>query len=142
MTTEVLAEKLTAKKELKFAKPKSFGPSFPGNFPAEMRRQMWPLCCGMSILSGFKSVKTLTNEELVAQIEYTCTIPRPDFQIFTYEEMRPHMTFLTLNESQMQSAKIMESIKACGFVKIGEGKPRGGPQGLFLRDTSKTWKAV
>ena len=101
---------------------------------------MWPLCCGMSILSGFKSIATLTDEELVKQIEYTCTIPRPDLQIFAHEHMKPKMTWLTLNYDQMGSKKIMKAIKACGFVLVGTGKPRGMEQGLYLRDTSKTWK--
>jgi hypothetical protein len=120
--------------------PDSYGPSFKGNFPEEMRRQMWPLCCGFSILSGFKSVNNLTNQELVDQIEYICTKPRPDFQIYAKENMRPAMTFLTLNGDQMQSKKIMNAIEKCGFKLIGTGRPRGGSQGLFLRDTSGTWK--
>jgi len=120
--------------------PAQFGPSFKGDFPPEMRRQMWPLCCGMSILSGFKSVNNLTDEELVEQIEGICTTSRPDFQIFAAENMRPAMTWLTLNASQMASQKIMKAIKKCGFVLVGSGRPRGSEQGLFLRDTSKTWK--
>jgi len=124
------------KKEL----PTVFGPTFEGHFPPEMRRQMWPLCCGMSIISGFKSVNTLSDDELVKQIEHICTVPRPDFQIFQHEQMKPAMTWLTLNSGQMTSKKIMDAIKKCGFVKIGEARPRGSPQGLFLRDKSKTWK--
>ena len=120
-------------------RPTSFGPTFPGDYPAEMRRQMWPLCCGASIISGFKTVNQLTDEELVEQIEYICTTPRPDFQIFAGEHMKPSLTFLTLNSSQMASPKIMAAIEKCGFIKIGEGKPRGSPQGFFLRDTGGTF---
>jgi hypothetical protein len=119
--------------------PTTFGPSFPGDFPPEMRRQMWPLCCGASILSGLKSVNVLTDEELVEQLTHTVTVPRPDFQIFAGEHMKPHLTFLTLNSTQMGSKKIMDAIAKVGFVKIGEGKPRGSPQGFFLRDTGGTF---
>lgn len=121
---------------------KEFGPTFKGSFPPEMRRQLWPLCCGASIISGFKSVNTLTDAELVEQIEYTCTEPRPDFQVFGGEMMKPAMTFLTLNSGQMGSKKILDAIKKCGFVQIGEAKPRGSTQGFFLRDTSKSWKSA
>lgn len=120
-------------------RPKTFGPSLPGNFPEEMRRNMWPLCCGFSILSGFKNVANLTEDELVDQIEFCCTTPRPDFQIFASEEMRPKMTFLTLNSTQMGSMKVMKAIERCGFKKVGSGRPRFHEQGLFLRDTSGTW---
>lgn len=122
------------------ARPTEFGPSLKGHFPPEMRRQMWPLCCGMSILSGFKSVAVLTDQELVDQIEYTCTVPRPDFQIFAPEQMKPAMTWLTLNSSQMSSKKIMTAIEKCGFRLVGVGSPRGLEQGLYLRDTSHTFK--
>ncbi len=129
-------------KEKAKVRPEVFGPSFPGHFPAEMRVQLWPLCCGASIISGFKSVNELTDEELLADIIYTCTKPRPDFQVFGHEDMHPKMTFLTLNSAQMQSKKIMKAIEKAGFFKIGKGVPRGMPQGFFLRDTSKTWKSA
>jgi hypothetical protein len=119
-----------------------FGPTFEGDYPAEMRRQLWPLCCGASIISGFKSVNTLTDEELVQQINHTIDGARPDFQVYARESMMPALTFLTLNDSQMGSKKIMTAIEKCGFVKIGEGRPRGSKQGFFLRDTSKSWKAA
>lgn len=128
---------MTAVKE---ARPVEFGPSFKGHFPDEMRRQMWPLCCGMSILSGFKHVVNLTDNELVDAIEYTCTIPKPDFQIFKDEKMKPAMTWLTLNENQMNSKKIMAAVEKCGFKLVGTGRPRGSKQSLFLRDTSATWE--
>lgn len=111
------------------------------HFPAEMRRQLWPLCCGASIISGFKNTQTLTDEELVTQIEATCdTIP--DFQVYAGETIKPQFTFLTLNSGQMGSKKIMAAIEKTGFKKIGEGSPRGSAQGFFLRDTSGTWKAA
>lgn len=121
--------------------PAAFGPSFKGNYPEEMRRQLWPLCCGASILSGFKNVAQLDEDELVKDIQTLLAAdgPVPDAQVYAHETMRPKFTFLTLNSGQMQSAKIMSAIEKAGFVKIGEGKPRGNPQGFFLHDSSKTW---
>jgi len=125
------------------ALPTKFGPTFKGqDFPPEMRRQLWPLCCGASILSGFKNVAMLTDEELVSQITHTIDKAIPDFQVFSHETMTPKVTFLTLNYDQMNSKKIMGAIAKCGFVKIGEAKPRGNPQGFFIRDASKTWQAA
>lgn len=125
--------------------PGQFGPSFPGHYPEEMRRQLWPLCCGASILSGFKRVNVLTDEELLADIEALLaseTCPVPDFQVYGYETMRPALTFLTLNYDQMRSKKIVKAIHAAGFVKIGEASPRGNPQGFFVHDASDTWQAA
>lgn len=126
---------MTTKKAL----PAKFGPTFTGDYPEEMRRQLWPLCCGASILSGFKNVATLTEDELDAQIKNATDTATPDFQVYHHEQMRPKFTFLTLNSGQMQSPKIMRAIERAGFFKIGEGKPRGSTQGFFLRDTSATW---
>jgi hypothetical protein len=120
---------------------KVFGPTFPNNYPSEMRRQMWPLCCGASIVSGFKNTAKFSLEELVEEIEYVCKVPIPDFQIFAHEDFKPHMTFLTLNSEQMASQKLMQAIEKAKFVKIGEASPRYSSQGFFLRDTSNTWKA-
>jgi hypothetical protein len=140
MTAEVMKKPQTEESEAKPKyRPAEFGPTFKGNFPPEMRRQMWPLCCGMSILSGFKSVNEISEDELIEQIEYVCTKPRPDFQIFVHEQMKPAMTWLTLNADQMKSQKIMKCIDKCGFKMVGYAKPRGRPQGMFLRDTSGTW---
>jgi hypothetical protein len=113
--------------------------TFPQGFPAEMRRQLWPLCCGASILSGFKVVNSMTEAELDASIKAACETDRPDFQVFAGESMKPKFTFLTLNSGQTSSPKIMAAIARAGFFKIGEGKPRGSTQSFFLRDTSKTW---
>lgn len=121
-------------------KPAKFGPSIVGDYPAEMRRQLWPLCCGAAILSGFKAVQTLTDAELVEQINHTVDEAVPDMQVFGHESMRPKLTFLTLNSGQMQSPKIMKAIAAAGFVKFGEGSPRGSAQGFFVKDTSGTFK--
>lgn len=111
-------------------------------FPSEMRRQLWPLCCGASILSGFKNVNSLTPEQLVEQINDVINKVVPDFQVFKGEQMKPNFVFLTLNSGQMNSPKIMNAIKKCGFMELGRGQPRGSPQGFFLLDRFKTWKAT
>jgi|SRR6185312_6535289 len=122
--------------------PTKFGPTFgEANYPAEMRRQLWPLCCGASILSGFKDVAKLTEEELVKKIEQTIAAI-PDFQVYPFEHMRPKLTFLTLNKDQMNSPKIMAAIEKAGFKKFAEATPRSYPQGFFVQDTSNTWKTV
>jgi hypothetical protein len=115
--------------------------TFPGGYPDQMRRQLWPLCCGASILSGFKHVHGLTDAQLVDLINKTLA-EVPDFQVFKGEDFKPKCTFLTLNHDQMASKKIMNAIKKCGFVKIGEAQPRYGTQGFFLLDTSNSWKAA
>lgn len=116
--------------------------TFPGNYPAEMRRQLWPLCCGASILSGFKQVNVMSDEELVKQIEKLCSPggPVPDFQVFTGEHMTPKFTFLTLNSGQAQSPKITNAIAKAGFFLVGTGKPRGSLQYFYLRDDSNDGK--
>jgi hypothetical protein len=118
---------------------KHFGPSPNGPYPSEMRTQLWPLCCGASIISGFKAVATTPVPEIVAQIKEVLQAV-PDHQVFKGEQMMPKFIFLTLNSSQMASKNIMDAITEAGFVKIGSGKPRGSDQGFFLRDDSKTWK--
>lgn len=108
-------------------------------YPSDMRRQLWPLCCGASIISGFKSVNQLGDDELVADIEASVKMV-PDMQVFANEQINPRFTFLTLNSGQMGSEKIMAAIEKAGFFLIGIGAPRGGKQGFFLRDdTDGTW---
>ena len=120
---------------------KTFGPTYPGDYPEEMRTQLWPLCCGARIISGFKAAHNSTDEELVKQIEDTLKAI-PDHQVYNHETMRPKLTFLTLNNGQMQSKKIMAAIEKCGFVKFAEAQPRGSKQGFFVRDESKSFVAV
>jgi hypothetical protein len=112
------------------------------SYPEEMRRQLWALCCGASIISGFKSVQNMTYDELVQDIE-KCVGTVPDMQVYGGEQINPKFTFLTLNSGQLNSPKIMTAIAKAGFFKIGEGKPRGSTQGFFLRDDSNgvhgTW---
>ena len=109
------------------------------NYPSEMRRQLWPLCCGASIISGFKDAhKYETEEKFVKAITDVCASV-PDLQVFAGENINPKLTFLTLNSTQMGSPKIMSAIKAAGFVKLGTGSPRGSAQGFFVRDLSGTF---
>lgn len=123
-------------------KPARYGPSYPGDYPPEMRRQLWPLCCGAAIISGFKAVNQLSDEELVDEITHAVTTAIPDHQVFANEQMRPALTFLTLNSSQMGSPKIMSAIKKAGFVQFATARPRGSDQGFFIKDTSDSFKAV
>ena len=120
---------------------KTFEQTFPGHYPSEMRRQLWPLCCGASIISGFKDVGLMTEAQLVDAIEDTLDAV-PDFQVFAGETIVPKLTFLTLNAGQMGSKKIMQAIEKAGFFKIGEASPRHTLQGFFVRDDSKTWKTT
>lgn len=110
------------------------------SYDAKMRTQLWPLCCGAKIISGFKAVQDLEPEELVKQIVDICDNYIPDHQVFGGETINPKLTFLTLNSGQMASPKIMKAIEAAGFVQFGAGKPRGSEQGFFLRDTSKSFR--
>lgn len=115
--------------------------TFPGGFPQPMRRQLWPLCCGAAILSGFKDVAMMSEEDLDKRIESVMG-ELPDFQVYSGENMKPALTFLTLNSQQVASAKIMKAVTKAGFVPIGTAAPRGSTQSFFVRDTSKSWKAV
>lgn len=108
-------------------------------YPANMRRQLWALCCGASIISGFKSVNQLSDEELVEDIN-ACVGMVPDMQVFGGETINPKFTFATLNSGQMGSPKLMSAMEKAGFFLIGVGNPRGGKQGFFLRDdTNGSW---
>jgi hypothetical protein len=111
------------------------------SYPADMRRQLWALCCGASIISGFKNVAKLTEDELVNDIN-ACCAKVPDMQVFGGEQINPKFTFLTLNEGQASSEKIINAITRCGFFLIGTGRPRGALQHFYLRDdtTGGTWK--
>lgn len=124
---------------VEYKAPAKFGPTYPGHYPAEMRTQMWPLCCGARIISGFKSVAQLSDAELDEQIKGTLNAV-PDLQIFSGETMKPNFTFLTLNSAQMTSKKITDAVERAGFKLIFTGKPRGSEQGFYLRDTSATFK--
>lgn len=111
------------------------------SYPSEMRRQLWPLCCGASIISGFKDAHKYKDEaEFVKAITDVCS-STPDLQVFAGETINPKLTFLTLNSTQMASEKIMGAIKAAGFVRLGTGAPRGSEQGFFIRDLSGTFKS-
>lgn len=122
--------------------PAQFGPTYEGNYPAEMRTQLWPLCCGARILSGFKAVGRMTHEELVDQINAIIDNSIPDHQVFEGEQMMPNFVFLTLNNEQMKSNKIMAAVTEAGFKKFAEGRPRGGNQGFFIKDLNGTFKVI
>lgn len=111
------------------------------NFPQEMRRQLWPNCCGAGIISGFKDVQLLDDNELLAQLKETLK-SLPDFQVYEGEQLKPSVDFLTLNWNQARSEKIMKAVTAAGFVCIGsvEARGRGWPQHFYIRDKTKTWK--
>lgn len=121
---------------------KSFATAGAPAYPSEMRTQLWPLCCGASIISGFKAAHTLTEKDLLTQINATLTEYIPDHQVFKGEQMKPGLTFLTLNSGQMNSAKIMSVIKEAGFVQFGTARPRGSDQGFFVRDKSESFKVI
>ena len=122
--------------------PQQFGPTYEGNYPAEMRTQLWPLCCGARILSGFKQAGKLTHEELVDQINGVIDKTIPDHQVFEGEQMMPNLIFLTLNSEQMKSKKIMKAVEATGFKKFAVGRPRGHDQGFFIKDLSNTFQLL
>jgi hypothetical protein len=112
------------------------------NYPSEMRRQLWPLCCGASIISGFKTAHTLDEDELVKQINSTIDDFVPDLQVFSNETICPKLIYLTLNSTQMASPKIMNAIKRVGFVQFAVARPRGSDQGFFVFDKSKTFALI
>lgn len=111
-------------------------------YPAEMRNQLWPLCCGAQILSGFKAVGNETHEELVAKINDICDNYIADHQVYANEQMRPTVAFLTLNGQQMQSPKIIAAVEEAGFKLFGQGTDRGYQQGFFVRNKSGHFKIV
>lgn len=112
------------------------------SYPAEMRRQLWPLCCGAAIISGFKDVHSLTEDQLVDKINDIIKNQIPDMQVFGGETICPKLTFLTLNQGQTASPKLMAAVKKSGFELFATGQPRGSVQSFFVRDDSKTFKLV
>lgn len=111
-------------------------------YPAEMRNQLWPLCCGAQILSGFKSVGTDTHEDLVKKINDLCDNYVADHQVFANEVMKPTVCFLTLNGGQMASAKIIKAVEEAGFKQFAKGTDRGYDQGFFVRNKSGNFKVM
>lgn len=109
-------------------------------YPAEMRTQNWPLCCGAKIISGFKSVGNKTHEELVKDIVDICDNYTPDHQIYAGEQINPKLTFLTLNSGQTGSPSIMKAVAEAGFQLFATASPRGSKQSFFVRDLSKSLK--
>lgn len=121
---------------------KTFGPTVTEPYPAEMRTQLWPLCCGAAIISGFKDVGPLSEKDLLAKINSVADESIPDHQVYKGEQMRPKLLFLTLNASQMGSKKIADAVKEAGFVQFAVAAPRGSSQGFYVRDKSESFKAV
>jgi len=110
-------------------------------YPEEMRTQLWPLCCGAKIISGFKNVAKLTKEELVKQIKALDSAV-PDSQVYQHEGINPNLTYMTLNSDQWCSAKIREAVQEAGFVLFATAKPRGSTQYFLVKDKSETFKLV
>lgn len=110
------------------------------SYPEEMRTQNWPLCCGAKIISGFKGVGTDTHEELVAQINDICDNYVPDHQIYGGEQINPKLCFLTLNQGQMNSAKITDAVKEAGFTLFAKGTGRNKEQGFWFRDATNSFR--
>lgn len=121
--------------------PAKFGPTYPGNYPEEMRTQLWPLCCGARIISGFKAAHMSTLEELVEQMEAVIEAV-PDHQVYSHENMKPRLVFLTLNNKQTESKKIMDAVAKVGFKLFAEAQPRGSKQSFFVLDQSNSFKTV
>lgn len=121
--------------------PEKFGPTYPNNYPTEMRTQLWPLCCGARIISGFKNVATLTEDELDTKIQEVISAV-PDHQVYGHETMKPKLVFLTLNYGQMTSKKLVKAVERAGFKKFAEASPRGAPQGFYILDQSNSFKSV
>lgn len=124
-----------------------FGPSLanaahPGQntpYPAEMRTQLWPLCCGGKIISGFKDVGNYTDDELVTKIKEVLNWT-PDMQVFGGEGLRPVLCFLTLNSGQLASPKIIEAVETVGFQRFATSMSMSGQQGWFVFDPSGEFK--
>lgn len=112
-------------------------------YPADMRRQLWPLCCGASIISGFKKINTQTPvDEIVKQINDTITQYVPDHQVYAYETICPKLTYLTLNQQQAGMQNLREAVDKAGFVLFATASPRCTTQHFFVRDESKTFKLI
>ena len=110
------------------------------SYPEDMRTQLWPLCCGAKILSGFKQVASLTEKDMVKQIHEICDEYTPDLQVYAGEQMRPSLTYLTLNSSQWGSPKIRNAVQEAGFKLFATASPRGTKQYFLVRDKSSTFK--
>ncbi len=120
---------------------KQFG-SNDTQYPFEMRNQLWPLCCGAQILSGFKDVGRMTHTNLVNKINEICTDYVPDHQVYIGENMKPTVVFLTLNSDQMSSQKIIKAVLEAGFKLFAYGTDRNLDQGFFVRNESGNFKIV
>lgn len=141
MNTTTLEAPAKAAKKAPFKAPTQFGDNSE-SYPSEMRTQLWPLCCGARIISGFKDAAKYSVDELVERINAIIDNSIPDHQVFSGEQMMPKLIFLTLNSGQLGSPKIMAAIEKCGFKLFATAKPRGGKQGFFVKDLSNSWTPV
>jgi hypothetical protein len=91
-------------------------------YPADMRVQLWPLCCGARILSGFKNVAGKSTDEMVKMIEEQLNDYIPDGQVYIGERINPPLTFLTLNAGQASSKTLMDAVYKAGFKELFTAK--------------------
>lgn len=103
--------------EQTFALLAAAGKKASASFPDDMRRQLLPLCCGASFLSGFKKTQQQTVQQIVEEIKENLAAV-PDFQVYASEHMNPQLCFTILNASQSASPKIIEALQTAGFVKF------------------------
>jgi hypothetical protein len=78
-------------------------------YPEEMRNQLWPLCCGAAIVSGFKGAPT--GEALDAALAAI-----PYNQVYSGETRKPQLVFICLNHDQAKSPSISKLLSDRGFV--------------------------
>jgi len=109
------------------------------SYPSDMRVQLWPLCCGATILSGFKDTSTLTPEALVQQIKDTMQAI-PDHQVFAGETITPKTIWVVLNGSQCKSPKITGALETVGFREVAECMLNSGIGKFYVYDGTKTFK--
>lgn len=86
-------------------------------YPAELRAQLYPLCCGFTVISGFKDAGSKTEAGLTEELQ-TVMKKVPYNQVYTGEKMMPKTFSLVLNTSQMGSPKIVNAVRAAGFMPV------------------------
>jgi len=109
-------------------------------YPEEMRLNLWPLCCGASILSGFKHVPGIDDDELHKQLDAVLESV-PYNQVYKNEQMRPQVQFVVLNATQMGSPRIVKAVTDRGFRAIATFA-RTGKITLFVRDLNNSFKLI
>lgn len=115
------------------------------SFPVETRTQLWPLCCGATILSGLESpdVTLLSPDALTELIRSNLEDYIPDFQVVAHMKQGcSAVVWLTLNKTQMSSAKLVNAVKANGFVPVAWNMSMGGGITYFVRDLGGNFKLL